>query len=35
MWVLGDGELTGCGRTQDVAVPGRHREPTLAIESYE
>ena len=35
MRVLGNGELAGGGCTQDVAMPGRHREPTLAIESYE
>jgi hypothetical protein len=31
--VLGDGELAGCRRAQDVTMPGRHRKPTLRIET--
>jgi hypothetical protein len=31
--VLGDGELAGSRGAQHVTMPGRHREPTLAIEN--
>ena len=31
--VLGEGELVGAGRGQDVTVPGRHGEPPLGIET--
>jgi hypothetical protein len=31
--MLGDGELAGSGGAQDVTMPGRHRKPTLRIQT--